>query len=29
LDRETLSWTAYGRRYSAELLRDAQLEAAS
>ena len=28
-DREALSWTAYGRRYSAELLRDAQLEAAS
>lgn len=24
-DRETLSWTDYGRRYSAELLRDAEL----
>ena len=27
-DRETLSWQAYGRRYSAELLRDARLERA-
>jgi glycosyltransferase involved in cell wall biosynthesis len=27
-DREALSWTAYGRRYSAELLRDAQLQPA-
>ena len=25
-DREALSWTAYGRRYSAELLRDTELE---
>jgi glycosyltransferase involved in cell wall biosynthesis len=25
-DRETLSWTAYGQRYSAELLRDAEIE---
>jgi hypothetical protein len=27
-ERETLSWAAYGRRYSAELLRDADLERA-
>jgi glycosyltransferase involved in cell wall biosynthesis len=27
-DRETLSWAAYGRRYAAELLRDAELERA-
>jgi glycosyltransferase involved in cell wall biosynthesis len=27
-DREALSWTAYGRRYSAELLRDVALQGA-